>query len=69
MLHIVTQVLFWAGNQGNHQNSVPSMLPHKYLTYLNEDERRKEEFFNLGFGGSKNLIFPIPILNIFSSLG
>ena len=58
-VHIITQVLFWAENHGNHQNWVPSMVPHKYLTDLNGDERKKKnfEFMNLGFGGFKKCHF------------
>ena len=33
MLHIFEQVLFWAGNQGNHQHFDPSLLP-KNLSLL-----------------------------------
>jgi hypothetical protein len=29
VLHIFTQVLFWAGKQGNHQNFDPSLLSYK----------------------------------------
>jgi hypothetical protein len=29
VLHIFLQVLFWAENQGNHQNFNPSLLPYK----------------------------------------
>ena len=42
VLHIITQVLFWAENQSNHQNWGPSMLPLNYLNDLNDNERRKE---------------------------
>ena len=30
LLHIFAQVLFWAGNQGNHHNFDPSLLPMKF---------------------------------------
>ena len=30
VLHIFVQVLFLAGNQGNHQNFEPSILPYKF---------------------------------------
>ena len=30
-----SQELFWAGNQGNHQNLGPSMVPQKFVTDLN----------------------------------
>ena len=30
MLHINRQVLFWAGNQGNHQNFKISLLYYKF---------------------------------------
>ena len=35
-----TQVLFWSGNQGNHQNFDPSLLPKK-LTDFHGDEAIK----------------------------
>ena len=37
VLHIYTQLLFWAGNQGNHQNFYPSLLA-KRLTDFHGDE-------------------------------
>ena len=32
-------MLFWAGNQGNHQNGVPLIIPHEYLNDLNANDR------------------------------
>ena len=34
VLHIYTQLLFWAGNQGNHQNFDPSLLAKKLWLIL-----------------------------------
>ena len=48
VLHMITQVLFWAGNQGNHKNWVPSMVSHN----LNGDETK-----NWKLADSKNVTF------------
>ena len=40
VLHIFTQVLYCAGNQGNHQNWVLSMVLHKYLSDLNAKNKQ-----------------------------
>ena len=39
VLHVFAQVLFWAGNQGNHQND-PALLSNKKLTYLHWNEAK-----------------------------
>ena len=44
VLHMFTQVLFWAGSQGNHQNFDPFFLPKK-LTDFHGDEAKKIFFF------------------------
>ena len=46
MLHIFAQVLFWAGNQGNHQNFDPSfqyciLSTQETLTDFHRDEAKK----------------------------
>ena len=42
VLHIFRQVLFWAGNQGNHQNFDPSLLSYKcWLIFIG----MKQKFF------------------------
>ena len=42
VLHVFTQLLFWAGNQGNHQNFDPSGLAiQEPLTDFHGDEAKK----------------------------
>ena len=58
VLHIIRQVLFWAGNQSSHKIWVPFTVPHKYLTDLIGDEKKMDcEFSNLGFGRFKKCHF------------
>jgi hypothetical protein len=45
VLHIFAQVLFWAGNQGNHQNVDPSVLPYK-SGLIFEGMNQKKLFFS-----------------------
>ena len=37
VLHIFAQMVFWSGNQDNHQNSVLSIIPYKWMG-LNFDD-------------------------------
>ena len=41
VLHMFTQLLFWAGNQGDHQNFDPSLLLKETLTYFHGNEAKK----------------------------
>ena len=50
VLHIIRQVLFWAGNQSSHKIWVPFTVPHKYLTDLIGDERKKNGLWIFEFG-------------------
>jgi hypothetical protein len=62
VLHIFVQVLFWAGNQDNHQNSDPSLLPKK-LTDFHGDEAKKRDS---KWRTQKKLSLSIsPILNMY----
>ena len=68
MLHMFTQVLFWAINQGNHQNFDPTMLTKKLF---HGAEAKKSEKKNLKIfskmATSKKMSFSKPaILPIFS---
>ena len=62
VLHIFRQVLFWAGNQGNHQNFKKSLLSYKcWLIFLGWSKKK------IKMADSKKLRFSTPpILNIFS---
>ena len=44
VLHIFRQVLFGAGNQGNHQNFEKSLLSYKFGFHW--DEAKNNEIFN-----------------------
>jgi hypothetical protein len=62
VLHFFAQVLFWDGNQGNHQNFDPSILSYKFVLIFMGMKQKKIKMAN-----SKKLSFSIPpILNIFS---
>ena len=41
VLHIFAQVLFWAGNQGNHQKFRPILATQETLTDFHGDEAKK----------------------------
>jgi hypothetical protein len=43
--HISWHELFLAGNQGDHQNLVPSMLLHQFVIDLNKNEAKKVFIF------------------------
>ena len=71
VLHMFTQVLFWAGNQDNHQNFDPSLLPKKlwqtfmgmkqkhifYLFFFKIADSKKTEIFKTA--NSQNLFTKI----------
>ena len=59
VLHIFVQVLFWAGNQGHHQEFYPSLLPKKlWLIFMGWSKKMTD---------SKKLSFSIPpIRKVFS---
>ena len=66
VLHMFTQLLFCAGNQGNHQNFDPSLQPKKlWLMFMGMNQ--KKYFFeekNSKMADSKRLSFSKPaILN------
>ena len=43
VLHIFRQVLFWAGNQGNHQNFDPSLLTNKlWLVFMGMKKKKSK---------------------------
>ena len=46
VLHIFRQVLFWAGNEGNHQNFDPSLLSYKCFKKFKMADSKKTEIFN-----------------------
>ena len=60
VLHMFTQLLFWAGDQGNHQNFDPSLLAKK-LTDFHVDEEKK----NSKMADSKKRFAKSPILKNF----
>ena len=63
VLHTFRQVLFWAGNQGNHQNFDPSLLAYKAKVSF---EKNKNIFFRkIKKANKKNHFAGLPILNIF----
>ena len=44
-VHISWHELFLAGNQGNHQSLVPSMLPYKWPTQKTQNSANSQYFF------------------------
>ena len=47
VLHMFMQVLFWAGNQGDHQNFNPSLLPKKlWLIFMGVKQKKILHFFS-----------------------
>jgi hypothetical protein len=62
VLHMFTQLLFWAGDQNNHQNFDPSFLLQTLTDfYVNEAKKKiqngrhkKTEFFNSANSQKKN---------------
>ena len=40
-MHSLVQVMFWVGNQGNHQNFDPSLLPKKRRMIIMEMKKKK----------------------------
>ena len=58
VLHIFTQVLFWAGNQGNHQNVDPSLLSNKLWLFFMKMKQKKIFFWkNSKWPTQKKVIF------------
>ena len=58
-----TQVLFWAGNQGNHQNFDPSLLTNKLLHVFRRIKQKKNFFFlekKFKMADLKRALFPTP---------
>ena len=59
VLHMFTQVLFWAGNQGNHLNFDTSLLPKKLWLIFMGMKQKKIFFWKIKFkmANSKNWVF------------
>ena len=69
MLHIFRQVLFWAGNQDNHQNFEKSLLTNKLWHVFMGMKQKKIFFWKKNFQNSrqkKAYFSKSPILEIFS---
>ena len=68
VLHIFRQVLFGAGNQGNHQNFEKSLLTNKLWHVLMGMKQKKIFFFEIFFSKwptKKKLIFQFRQFSIF----
>ena len=56
VLQIFAQVLFWAGNQSNHQNFDPSNLPYEFgLIFIGMKQTKNKK----NMADSKKLSFSI----------
>ena len=68
MLHIFRQVLFWARNQGNHQNFDPSLLSYKcWLIFIGMKQKKIQKKFkkNSKWPSQKNWDFQLSQFSIF----
>ena len=66
VLHMFRQVLFGAGNQGNHQNFKKSLLTNKSVDHVFMRMKQKNVFFWKKIqNGQKNLIFQLCQFSIF----
>ena len=55
LLHIHMQLLFWAGNQGNHQNFEKSLLSYKpWLVFMRMKKKKLKKKNQRSFSSSAN---------------
>ena len=68
VLHIFRQVLFWTGNQCNHQNFDPSLLFYKcWLIFIGmkQIKRKLKKKYKKKWPTQKNWDFQLPQFSIF----